>query len=298
MNIHATLRHSFKHHAIGLALLGAGLVAHAACSDARIYLSQSVGTSDPTDLQVGPSTLPVAFATAGTGSTRYNALGYNPSDDKLYAISAGVTLLEINEATGADTNLGAITGLPTNLSYNSGAFSSTGKYYVKPGGNNAQLYEIDVTTRTATLITLSQAFTTSDMAWVGSLMYTTADNGQLYSIDVATGATTAIGSPDATGGVLGAQFSGTNGLFGSANNGSGMYRVNLTTGKRDKLSDAPAASNNDGASCPTVALFDPLPPDPGAATPVPALDEAGLGLLSLLGAGAGALALRRRKRGQ
>ena len=169
----------------------------------------------------------------------------------------------------------------------------------------AQLYRIDVAASppTATLIMLTQSFTTSDMAWVGGLMYSTADNGQLYSIDVATGTTTAIGTPDATGGVLGAQFSGTNGLFGAANNGSGLYRVNLTTGRRDKISDSPASGNNDGASCPTVALFEPLPDDPNlpvnpaqVVAAVPALDVAGLGLLSLLGAGAGALALRRRKR--
>ncbi len=136
----------------------------------------------------------------------------------------------------------------------------------------------------------------SDMAWVNGLMYSTADNGQLYSIDVATGTTTAIGTPDATGGVLGAQFSGTNGLFGAANNGSGLYRVNLTTGRRDKISDSPASGSNDGASCPTVALFEPLPDDPNlpvnpaqVVAAVPALDVAGLGLLSLLGAGAGAL---------
>ncbi len=235
----------------------------------------------------------------------YNAIGYNDVDDKLYGISnSGQILLEIDQTTGASTDVGAVSGLPAG-SYNSGAFSNTGAYYVKPFSNNSQLYRIDVTASppTATLITLSQAFTTSDMAWVGSLMYSTADNGQLYSIDVATGTTTAIGSPDNTGGVLGAQFSGTNGLFGSANNGSGLYRINLTTGQRDKISDSPASGANDGASCPTVALFEPLPPEPPEPpepppppTPVPTLDFAGLGLLSLLGAGAGALGLRRRKR--
>ena len=246
----------------------------------------------------------------GTSATRtYNALGYNPSDDKLYGTTFnGNILVEINETTGATTDLGAITGLPASVDrFNSGAFSADGKYYVKPFGNNNALYLIDVTASppTATLITLTQSFTTSDMAWVNGLMYSTADNGQLYSIDVATGTTTAIGTPDATGGVLGAQFSGTNGLFGAANNGSGLYRVNLTTGRRDKISDSPASGSNDGASCPTVALFEPLPEDPDppvnpvkptpAPTAVPALDEVGLGLLGLLSAGLGAFALRRRR---
>lgn len=309
MNTRPTfLWHSLKLHAIAPALLGTGLAAHAACSDGRIYLSQSSGVGDPTALQMSAGALPVAFSTMGTSATRtYNALGYNPSDDKLYGTTFnGNILVEINETTGATNDLGAITGLPASVDrFNSGAFSADGKYYVKPFGNNNALYLIDVTASppTATLITLTQSFTTSDMAWVNGLMYSTADNGQLYSIDVATGTTTAIGTPDATGGVLGAQFSGTNGLFGAANNGSGLYRVNLTTGRRDKISDSPVSGSNDGASCPTVALFEPLPDDPNlpvnpaqVVAAVPALDVAGLGLLSLLGAGAGALALRRRKR--
>ena len=308
MTTQFTLGRSFRRHALGLALLGCGLAAHAACDTSTpIFLSQ--GSGGLTSLRSSPATLPVSFANLGASATRtYNALGYNPSDDKLYGVSnSGHVLLEINQANGATTDLGAITGLPSGLgAFNSGAFSDAGDYYAKPTGNNTQLYKIDVTTRAATLIALSRSFTTSDMAWVNGLMYTTADNGQLYSIDVTNGTTTPIGGPDSTGGVLGAQFSGTNGLFGSANNGSGLYRINLTTGRRDKISDTPASGANDGASCPTVALFEPLPeepelpvnpePAPPTPTPVPTLDLAGLGLLSLLGAGAGALGLRRRQR--
>ena len=308
-----SLRHSLKLHAIALALLSTGLAAHAqsqCSSTTAIYLSQSGGEGDPTRLAGSPNALPVAFSSIGTSATRtYNAMGYNPLDGKLYGTTFNNNnLVEIDAATGATTDLGAITGIaPSVARFNSGGFSSDGSYYVKPLGNNAQLYRIDVAASppTATLIMLTQSFTTSDMAWVGGLMYSTADNGQLYSIDVATGTTTAIGTPDTLGGVLGAQFSGTNGLFGSANNGSGMYRINLTTGRRDKISDSPASGNNDGASCPTVALFEPLPEDPDlpvnpveptpAPTAVPALDEVGLGLLGLLSAGLGAFALRRRR---
>ena len=315
MNTEPTLLHAFKRHTVALALLSAGLAAQATCvNNGTIYLSQSSSNSVPTTLETSAGALPINFIVAGTSANRtYNALGYDPITAKLYGITVNSRLLvEIDAANGATTlvgGTGVVTGLPTNVSYNSGAFSDTGKYYVKPVGNNALLYEIDVTASppTATPITLSQAFITSDMAWVGSLMYSTADNGQLYSIDVATGATATVGGPDNLGGVLGAQFSGTNGLFGAANNGSGLYRINLATGRRDKISDAPSANSNDGASCPTVALFEPLPTDPNlpvnppgssVVAPVPTLDVAGLGLLSLLGAGAGALSLRRRKRGQ
>lgn len=295
----------FKLHAFALMLVSTGLAAQTAtCDNSTIFLSQG-NPGAVTELQKSPGALPVNFTTAGASATRtYNALGLNPLTGNLYGTTAnGNVLVQVNPATGATTDLGAIAGLPSSVDrFNSGAFSADGKYYVKPFGNNSALYRIDVAASppTATLITLSQAFTTSDMAWSGSLMYSTADNGQLYSIDVATGTTTAIGTPDATGGVLGAQFSGTNGLFGAANNGSGMYRINLGTGQRDKISNAPASGNNDGASCPNVALFEPLPPEPKPPEPqpptaVPTLDIAGLGLLS---AGLGALGLRRRKRGQ
>ena len=50
------------------------------------------------------------------------------------------------------------------------------------------------------------------------------------------------------------------------------------------------------ATCTGAAPIDPT--QPVAATPVPVLDAAGLGLLSLLGAGAGAMALRRCKRAE
>lgn len=301
------VKRPFKLHALALMLVSTGLAAQTAPCDSTIYLSQG-NPGAVTELQQSPGTLPVNFTTAGASTTRtYNALGLNPLTGQLYGTTAnGNVLVQVNLATGATTDVGAIQGLPSSVDrFNSGAFSADGTYYVKPFGNNSALYRIDVTASppTSTLITLSQAFTTSDMAWSGSLMYSTADNGQLYSIDVATGTTTAIGAPDTTGGVLGAQFSGTNGLFGAANNGSGMYRINLSTGRRDKISNAPASGNNDGASCPNVALFEPLPPEPKPPEPqlptaVPTLDIAGLGLLGLLSAGLGALGLRRRKRGQ
>ncbi len=300
MNTPPTSMPSLKHLALAVALLSSGLAAQAqSVCDNTIFLSQG-NANVPSELQRSPATIPVNFSTVGASATRtYNALGLNPTNGNLYGTSAnGNVLLQVDKGTGATTDLGAIPGLPVSVDrFNSGAFSSAGDYYVKPAGNNATLYRVSISPIAAIPITLTQSFITSDMAWVNGLLYSTADDGQLYSIDVATGLTTAIGTPDASGGVLGAQFSGTNGLFGAANNGSGLWRINLTTGRRDKIADAPASGNNDGASCPTVALFEPLPPDPGAGTtPVPALDEVGLGLLSLLGAGAGALALRRRRR--
>ena len=296
-----TARCSPRLAALALLLASTGVAAQTTC-DSRIFLSQGAAGAQ-TELQGAPLTLPLTLTAVGTSTTRtYNALGFDPVTGNLYGTSAnGNVLLHIDRVTGETSDLGAIPGLPGDVDrFNSGAFSSDGRYFVKPFGNNAALYQIDVTASplTATLITLSQSFTTSDMAWVNGLMYSTADNGQLYSIDVVSGTTTAIGGPHTLGGVLGAQFSGTNGLFGAANNGSGLYRINLTTGVRDRISDAPASGNNDGASCPTVALFEPLPPEPGpgtnppAPTPVPTLGTWALGLLSAV---LGLMGWRRRK---
>lgn len=57
--------------------------------------------------------------------------------------------------------------------------------------------------------------------------------------------------------MLGAQFGGTNGLFGSANNGSGFYQIDLATGKKTKISGAPGSGTNDGANCPNAAITFP-----------------------------------------
>ena len=256
----------------GVARLIPGDPSAASCS--RIYLSQGGGGA--TDLYAGATNLPIALANlgqAGSPKVAYNALGVNPTNRKLYGISAGNQLVTVNAETGNVVGLGTPTGLPVPVgSYNSGAFDNAGNYYVKPSGNNTALYKIDVTATppTATLITLSTGVLTSDIAWVGSLMYTTDDNGQLYSINVVSGNTTAIGAADSAGGVLGGQFSGTNGLFGSANDGSGLYSINLTTGKRTKISSTPASSANDGASCSDQPLFlGMVPPDQTITFPQP-----------------------------
>lgn len=122
-------------------------------------------------------------------------------------------------------------------------------------------------------------FTASDLAWASGGLYATDDAGQLHSIDVATGRVTDIGTADATGGVLGAQFGFTDGLFGAANDGSGYYQINLATGQRTRLSTAPPATSNDGANCP-LAAFAAVKPAPA---PIPTLGHWALMLLAEIG---------------
>ncbi len=220
-----------------------------------MYLSQSPDTSTNTRLYgVGTGTNPFTYPLIGQGGFVYNATGYNPEDNFLYAIryplATGSNHLLRVGADGSTVNLGAVTGLP-NATYNSGTFSDAGVYYVKPTGNNATLYAIDVISRAATPISLSGSFTASDIGWVNGLLYAVADNGQLYSI-TTSGTVTAIGSP--TGGsVLGAQFGFPNGLYGAANSG-GFFQIDLATGVRTRISGSPSSTVNDGANCPTAPI--------------------------------------------
>lgn len=227
--------------------------------DARMFLSQSPNSTTNTTLHnVDTSSNPFTFPPIGQGSFVYNATGYNPTDNYVYAIRyQGSGLLNQLLRVGADgstTNLGAVSGLPSQP-YNSGAFSSTGVYYVKPTGNNSTLYAINVDTRTATAITLNISFDASDMAFVDGTLYSVSDGGQLYSINTSTGQVTAIGSPTG-GGILGAQFGAPNGLFGSLN-GGGFYQIDLVTGARTLISGSPGAAVNDGANCPTANITFP-----------------------------------------
>ena len=235
-----------------------------------IYLSQSA-TTENTYLLRNTGT-PVNFVTQGQASHVYNSLAFHPTNGLYGIVTFSTELLKIDETTGASTSLGLISGLPTTLAaggtatanYNAATFGIDGTYYVKESNNNTALYAVNtsVSPAVATAITLSQAINISDMGWVGDRLYSYGDNGQLYSIDVSNGMVTLIGSPPTTTPIprFGSQFSGTNGLFGIDNNGTGFYKIDLTTGALTKISDAPGSSNNDGASCPTAEVLSITPP--------------------------------------
>ncbi|MFG5775918.1 IPTL-CTERM sorting domain-containing protein [Comamonas sp. J-3] len=233
-----------------------------------IYLSQS-GTQENTFLLRNSGT-PVNFVTQGQASHVYNALAFHPTNGLYGIVTFSTELLKIDETTGASTSLGPVSGLPTTIvggtataNYNAATFGTDGVYYVKESNNNTALYAIDtsVSPAVATPITLSQAINISDMGWVGDRLYSYGDNGQLYSIEVPSGTVTLIGSPPAgTIPRFGSQFSGTNGLFGIDNNGTGFYKIDLTTGALTLISSAPGSSNNDGASCPTAEVLSIAPP--------------------------------------
>lgn len=227
--------------------------------DSRLWLEQSPGAPTPTTLyQVGTGTNPLTFNPVGTTNLLYNAVGYNPSDNYQYGLVTlnANTLVRIG-ADGATVSLGAVAGLPV-ATYISGAFGTAGNIlYVKDNvAAGTTMYAINVTTLTATPITLSSAINIADWAWVGGLLYGVTNGGQLVSVNPSTGAVTNIGSPNGLPtGFFGAIYGAPNGLYGSGNNPpSGFYKFDLATGAATLISGAPGSSSNDGSNCPTANI--------------------------------------------
>jgi len=239
--------------------------------DASMYLTQGV----PTQLyQFDTSNNPFLYTPIGSASTGYNAAGRHPQDGYIYALGGTPTTLFRIGSDGNAQSLGAVTGLPNDY-YQNGEVAPDGSYYVKIQNTN-QLYRIDVTTRTAQLVTLSQAVNSGDMAWHNGLLYTTHTDTEerLATINPLTGSVNIIG-PLGGPSLFGAMFGASNGVFGASNAG-GFYQFDLTTGAATLISDSPPSGSNDGAKCATSPLEFPvdlaITKDDGATTYTPGFD--------------------------
>ena len=226
--------------------------------DSKMYLVQNPNTAlYNIDSSTNPFTYPMIGSLAGY---QYNAIGFNPTDNFIYGMKTFSNNLLRIDANGLITDLGAITGLPAIVSgvttnYNSGEFDNLGNLYIKHVGSNSALYKVNVTTKTATLITLSQPTDPSDLAYnlVTGLLYGVNSDGRLFSINPANGLVSLIGtSPGAA--TFGGLFGSSTGEIYGINNAGGFYQFNLTTGERTLISSAPASTNNDGAHCVTAPI--------------------------------------------
>lgn len=222
--------------------------------DARMFLDQVSGATSPnqaTLYNVGYASTPFTYTSLGSGLAR-NAIGFNPLDNYIYGIewdgTTGNELLRVG-ANGSSVNLGVVAGLPVG-NYAAGVISPTGDYYVTEGGG-APLYRINLTTRSATAITMSQSVTVFDLVWYGGALYSiNSSNGQLIRIDPATGAVTSIGSTAPV--VLSiAMWGFNNGLYAYHGASNSIYSIDPLTGAATLVSSAPTAGNADGANCPT-----------------------------------------------
>ncbi|RKT00965.1 DUF11 domain-containing protein [Chryseobacterium defluvii] len=220
------------------------------CTSA-MYLSQTASLYN-----VNTTTNPFTYPLIGTASSNYNAIGINPLNGYMYGMVANTNNIVVINTDGTSIALGAVTGLPSGVIYNSGEIDNLGNYYVKINTNNNQLYRINLTTLTATLVTLSASNTLPDIAYsvtTGLLYGVNSVNGQLVSINPTTGAVTPIGiTPGAVN--FGAMFASSTGEMYGVDNAGGFYQFNLTTGQRVLISGAPASSANDGAHCVTTPI--------------------------------------------
>ncbi|WMT92583.1 DUF6923 family protein [Pelagibacterium sp. H642] len=245
--------------------------------DSRMFLAQN----RPTGLyQFQTSSNPITVQPVGsTSSYTYNAVAYNPSDNYLYAISASNNLLRIG-SDGSVADLGTVTNLPqvVGQEYNAAEIAPDGSFYVRTNAVYNGLYRIDLATKTAAAIPLSQTLSVADLAWHNGLLYA-VDNQNftltLYAIDPANGQVTSVGPTGLATSGFGALFGASNGLFGGLNAG-GFYQFDLTTGAATLISDLPGSSNNDGAKCAMSPMEFPvdleIEKDNGVTTYTPGLD--------------------------
>ncbi len=199
-------------------------------------------------------------------NTVLNGLGYNPIDNYMYALfrgpnsgsTSGVTptnaLYRLDENT--IVSLGGITGLPNGFSPTAADFGPDGTYYVTRAGGSTELYRINIATRTATLVTMSQnTGNIGDMAYnpIDGLLYGVggAGNTTLFIINPVTGnvTTSTITGTSVTPETWGTAFFDPIGTFYAYSNGGRFYRINKDTGVATLLSDAPTATVSDGAVC-------------------------------------------------
>ncbi|MDH5823899.1 OmpA family protein [Luteimonas sp. RD2P54] len=248
--------------------------------DATIYL----GVGAPTQLvRADTSTNPLTYPPIGSpDATGYNAMGYDLNSNYIYAtrwdagtstyrllrIGSDGVVLDAGPITGGGINAGA--GIAT------GVIGADGFYYVKSNGSTSEMWRVDLSTRTATHIALSQAIANADFAWNNGLIYTHNHlDGVVYSIDPGTGTVNTVGPAGVPSGVFGSLVSASNGVFGRDNATGGFYRFNLTTGVATLISDGPTGGG-DGAKCPTTAVEFPadlaIDKDDGSDTYMPGED--------------------------
>jgi len=225
--------------------------------DARMFLDQSTGSSS-TLSRVNYASTPFTYTALGSSAVARNGIGYNMADNYIYGIEwngfSGNELVRVG-SDGSSVNLGVITGVPV-ATYNNGDISPAGDYYVTPAAvaGTTTLYRVNLVTRTATTITMSQTIFVSDLAWHNGRLYgvdALSNPSRLISIDPATGAVTAVGSTVNT--IMIAMWGFNNALMGS--DGNSIYALDTNTGQATFLSAVnPTSSNGDGANCPGASI--------------------------------------------
>ena len=264
-----------------------------ACSTPTIFLAQRT----PSQLYGSRSAAgTITFQAIGTThGWNYNALGFDPADKYLYAVSllgSGAFptghLLRIG-STGLIQDLGAITG-DSYLTANgavTGAFDGSGNYWVtSPGNSVVDEVSIGASPRVVKQLRLSptNAWQAFDFTSDGGFLWGMAPSGKsvvLQRLSLATGQVTSFPAPTsvASGASFGTAWTFGNGNLGFDNNTTGeLYQIGVANPSSSSptftvvssYSGPISGSNNDGAACiPSpvdLSLGDSVPPSVGDAS--------------------------------
>lgn len=234
--------------------------------DSRLFASQSNLT------QLVSATLassPLTSTNIGSATRYYNALGYNPADNFMYALDSNTAssnkLLRVT-ADGAVAELGTVSGLPATASgsYNAGAFIGNNTLLVRAGTTASNFYLINVTTLTASVLTQPSGFTSdvSDFAYspVTGKVYGVG-SGILYEFTI--GASSVIKrdiGPVGVAGQFGATFSDSLGNIYGVNTAGGLYAFDLATGAAILVASTSALTDLDGSNCYSATITVPADP--------------------------------------
>ncbi|GAA0314471.1 hypothetical protein GCM10010302_62030 [Streptomyces polychromogenes] len=204
----------------------------------------------------------VRFETLGAPTPfLYNAIGVNPDDRFLYALTFGGATNELVrfDGNGDFTTLGAIAGLPKAV-YISGTFDDEGNYYVL-ADDTGQIYRIDVEHRRVTGVVnvpelADPELDVFDIAFRDGFLWGSTDSGAITRVDIAQQ------SVDFFPGVLpgGEDFGGVfvygNGDLGFFRNSGELIRVRVKnpTGSNPRFTvlsrqTTTPATNLDATSC-------------------------------------------------
>jgi hypothetical protein len=226
-------------------------------------------TCAPVFYEVASGQLEVVNPTGGAsvliGPTQptYNAMGYDTSNNYLYAMSTATAtlgdLLQI-ASDGSVTNLGLPLGLPP-ASYVSGDYDSgvgnpeSGDLVISAPSSTWYAIDLTSTPPTATPLTITGGPSGDDQVDIGGMMYQLSDQ-TLYAINLLTDSATAIpvaGLP-ATGSYGSGWSDQANDLFFSLNNSGHIFQITGFTGLNPtatatQVDSGPVTGNDDGAAC-------------------------------------------------
>lgn len=254
--------------AVGFAILVFGLLLTAMISTPK-RAAAAPFTCDDTFYQVifgslnelDPVTgtyVPIGF----TGAFGTNAIGYNPVDNYIYGwrgTTDGVVRIEHDATT---TVLGVPAGLPTGPpGYAAGDVDDAGDFYLLRTAT--ELYRIDLSTNTATLITLTGATPpTQEIVFLNGMFYN-INGTSLFEINPNTGVVTEKPLPIMSNpAIFGAGWAADNSKLFFARNSDGMiFEISNFTGPSPSATpvlQGQPTDSNDGASC--AAGRSPIPP--------------------------------------